>query len=203
MSSEPATWIRTYSGGKYDLLHPRASQVCLDDLAHALAGERRFANHCRGHYSVAEHSLRVSWIVSREPVMRLKALLHDAAEAYLSDWSSPLKNLLRIYSDGWALELEARSEAAIATAFGLENLHEPEIKIADRVMLATEQRDLMAEHDPSEWTHSPLDDVIIPMGEDLARRLWRTELTWWLDARARSLIGSTPGANVRANLKGQ
>jgi hypothetical protein len=199
------TSIRTYSGRMFDLLRPAASMVCEDDIAYALAGERRFTNHCHGHYSVAEHSLRVSWLVSPVPVLRVKALLHDATEAYTGDMSSPLKQAMRAvtahlwYGDTPKSDADliaARIDRAIAEAYGLDSLHDPEIKVADLTMLATEQRDLMSVHDPAEWQYAPLNEAITPMGEPLARRLWRSELRYWLARRDVEAQG-TPGANVQ------
>lgn len=136
-------WICTASGRVFDLQHPTPDMVDLGDIAHALAHLCRFTGHCRRHYSVAEHSVRVSWLVSGD--LRLPSLLHDAAEAYMGDWSSPLKAMIREEAPGLVERIEGRIEAAIAERFGFDPalLHHPEIKRADRVMYATEKRDIM------------------------------------------------------------
>ncbi len=88
-------WIQTYSGRQFWPLEPRAEDVCLDDIAHPLAHQCRYAGHCGRFYSVAEHCvLMTNWLWDRghaAPVLRA-ALLHDAAEAYLTDLPRPIKH---------------------------------------------------------------------------------------------------------------
>ena len=58
-------WQQTYTGRAFHALDPRADEVFIEDIAHALALQCRFGGHCRVPYSVAEHSVRVSWLVGR------------------------------------------------------------------------------------------------------------------------------------------
>lgn len=91
------TWILTNSGRPFDLLNPRAENVITTDLAHALSLVCRFCGHCAHHYSVAQHSLLVAYIIEKEggtPEEQLAGLLHDGTEAYISDLTRPLKLLL-------------------------------------------------------------------------------------------------------------
>jgi uncharacterized protein len=82
-------WILTYTGRRFSPLAPRPEDVCIEDIAHALANKCRFTGHTQRFYSVAEHSVLVQSLVS--PPYGLAALLHDAAEAYLPDIASPIK----------------------------------------------------------------------------------------------------------------
>lgn len=99
-------WMQTFSGRQFWPCDPRADEVCIEDIAHALSMQCRFAGHVRKFYSVAEHCVRASWIVPDR--FKLAALLHDAAEAYVVDLPRPIKRQpeLRAY-----LHIEERVEA--------------------------------------------------------------------------------------------
>ena len=121
-------------------------------------------------YSVAQHSVMLSNTLPRD--IALEGLLHDAAEAYLGDITSPLKRLLGdVYE-----KLEHEIDSAIATKY---NLHcgkilgwPSEVKYADRRMLATERKYLMkptGEEWPSLSGVEPYDFHIIPWGWEKSR----------------------------------
>jgi len=129
------TWITTLSGRRLDFLNPDIDSICISDISHALSNECRYAGHCPGFYSVAQHSYLTSLIVP--PEFYLEALLHDAAEAYCKDIPSPLKGLLPDYR-----AIEARIDAVIRRKFHLPEKMSSEVKRADLIMLATERRDL-------------------------------------------------------------
>lgn len=137
------TWLLTASGRHFDLADPQPDMINIFDIAQGLANECRYAGQCRAFYSVAQHSTIASQIVSSE--FSLEALLHDASEAYLKDIPRPLKQLLPDYR-----AIEHRVDAVIRAAFGLPSSKSFEVSEADRVMLATERRDLMPA-DETEW----------------------------------------------------
>jgi 5'-deoxynucleotidase YfbR-like HD superfamily hydrolase len=172
MASNP--WIQTYTGRAFDLLDPQPEQIDIVDIAHSLSNLCRFTGHAAVFYSVAQHSCLVAELTrdlwrsehGAEPpdVVLLAALLHDAAEAYVGDVSTPLKRAMREISFGHFSydQIEARVHKAIAARFGI---HPPEvsplpdfrehcdalIKRADLIALATEHRDLFNSPTPRSW----------------------------------------------------
>lgn len=85
----------TASGVQIDLLNPNPADIRIEDIAHQLSQQPRFAGATRIFYSVGQHSLMVARSCPESE--RLWGLLHDAAEAYLSDLVSPIKRHFRDY----------------------------------------------------------------------------------------------------------
>lgn len=130
-------WIRTFSGGRFYVLEPRAEDVRIEDIAHALSMQCRFTGHSNRFYSVAEHSV---WVSRRcDPADALWGLLHDASEAYIGDMSAPLKHQPEMSR---FRTTEKRIMAAVAEKFGLAAKEPDSVRTADRRMLLTEARDL-------------------------------------------------------------
>lgn len=128
------TWINTLSGQHFRFTDTDPATISIEDIAAALSNLCRFTGHLEQFYSVAQHSVHVSNLVPRE--FALEALLHDAAEAYCGDVSSPLKALLPDYQ-----AVEQRIEQLIRNKFGLPVAMSTPVKYADLIMLATERRD--------------------------------------------------------------
>lgn len=118
----PRAWQRMLSGRRLDLLDPTPMDIEVEDIAHGLAFVARWNGQTKGDwpYSVAEHSLLVEEIFSRQNPgiatrWQLAALLHDAPEYVIGDMISPVKAAIgREYG-----ELDARLTAAVHLRFGL------------------------------------------------------------------------------------
>lgn len=92
------TTLETVSGVMFDVINPTPEMVNLDDIAWSLSRQARFNGMTIPliPYSVAQHSINVAKRVGRETgnVALIKAaLMHDAAEAYISDIPSPIKHI--------------------------------------------------------------------------------------------------------------
>ena len=164
----PDAWILTFSGRHIDFLHPVPDEIRIGDIARGLSRACRFAGQTRTFYSVAQHSVLASRIVPE--AFALEALLHDASEAFLCDIPAPLKNRLPEY-----VRIEKVLDRAIRKRFGIpEDPGEP-VKLADRILLATEKRDLMPE-DFCDWPIlegvEPLPDRIDPCSSVRARMMF-------------------------------
>jgi uncharacterized protein len=156
--------ILTYTGKRFWPLAPLAEEVDIRDIAHSLSQQCRFTGHTRSFYSVAQHSVLVA--DECRDGDKLWGLLHDATEAYVSDIASPVKRQLPFYK-----ELELKLHLAIAQRFGLELYIPTAVKYADRILLATERRDLMPPSDDAGFpTEPPLAARIAPWSSETAER---------------------------------
>ncbi len=153
-------WITTYTGKKLHYLNPLPEEIDIKDIAHALSLNCRFGGHCKIFYSVAEHSVRVANLV--ETKYKFRALLHDAAEAYIHDLPRPIKMDLSDYKT-----LEATLQDSIFLKFGISSDGDEEVKYADYRLLATEARDLM--DNTNDWFElpPPLDSKVLPWNWEL------------------------------------
>lgn len=143
-------WIMTASGVAFFPFAPRPEDIRIHDIAHHLSNCCRFTGAVRTFYSVAQHSVLISDLLRGCPEFTsaagairagLYGLLHDAAEAYLVDLPRPIKRSPDLQAYRTA---EASLQRAIYTRFGLDPGAEPAlVKLFDRRLLRTEQRDLM------------------------------------------------------------
>lgn len=123
--------IPTFTGKCIDVYNPSAKDICLEDIAHHLSNICRFTGSTKRLYSVAEHSLMVSYLV--HPSNAKWALLHDAAEAYINDVVKPIKLTLPNY-----ITLEIDLQRVICERFNLPVAMPIEVKEADLFALARE-----------------------------------------------------------------
>lgn len=140
---EDSPWIQTFSGKHFYFLEPTAEDVDVEDIAQALSKQCRFAGHINKFYSVAEHSLYVSYL-AKNP---LEGLLHDASEAYLVDMPSPIKAELPEYR-----KVEEGIMGVVAKKWGFEWPMSADTHDCDRVMLIEEATHLLNNCD---WINDP------------------------------------------------
>lgn len=139
-------WMQTYTGRQFWPLDPRPEEIFIEDIAHALSMQCRYAGHCKKFYSVAEHSVILAEYVPAP--FKLWALLHDASEAYLTDIPRPLKGDLAGYR-----ALEDRVMLAVCQRFGLSDDMPSIVAEADDRIIGDERSNLS--NPWVEWTYSP------------------------------------------------
>lgn len=198
-------WMQTYRGDDFWPLDPLVDDIYVVDMAHSLAHQCRFFGHTETFYSVAEHSVRASYIVQPtagliamvifarresgvtgaltdeekiegERIIRRATLLHDGAETYIGDAIRPLKRHLGpVY-----LGAEQDLERLVADRFDVPAFlftHEV-IKRADLVMLMTERRDLLKPPRKKwmrDWGPAQASGRCEPHPEPIARPCWTPE----------------------------
>jgi 5'-deoxynucleotidase YfbR-like HD superfamily hydrolase len=162
-------YFQTYSGKHVHPLSPSQDEIDIEDIAHSLSQQCRFLGHTDTLYTVAQHCVLVSEMVP--PRDALWGLLHDASEAYLSDLPAPIKRdpQMEFYRIA-----EERLLTCIARKFGLAPEMPQSVKRADKILLATEFRDVTPVDD--------LDWIIAECGCEPAENLW---ITPWVSAVAR------------------
>ncbi len=136
--------MNTYTGNKIDPMSMTASDISIQDIAHALSLTCRGGGHVSYFFSVAQHSINCmneakarGW----SERLQLACLLHDASEAYISDIIRPVKVHLSNY-----LEIESMIMDVILEHFGLSDLSEEENamwKQIDDDMMNFELKNLM------------------------------------------------------------
>jgi hypothetical protein len=132
-------WMQLYSGKQFWPMDPRAEEIEIEDIAHSLSMQCRYAGHCVRFYSVAEHSVLLAryFLDKGNPEVALYALLHDASEAFLVDVPRPIKPFLPGYK-----EAEARVMAAVCDRFGLPHEMPPEVHGADSAIIGNERENM-------------------------------------------------------------
>jgi hypothetical protein len=150
--------MQTYSGEMIDLENPKMHQIKILDIAHSLSNLCRFSGATLDFYSVAEHSILgsdeyvlMSICKDEDEANKRKQeafafLLHDGAEAYMTDLPRPIKQYHPSFS-----AIEQRLQDMIFECFGVaEDVNLQAIKDMDNSMIAMEKERCYI-HD-REWT---------------------------------------------------
>lgn len=145
--------IRTYTGKYVNVLNPTADMIDIEDIAHSLSMQCRFAGHLAYKYSIAQHSISCAELVEN---FKLEALLHDASEAYLLDIPSPIKSLIPQYKT-----MEKRFTKLIFNKFGALYPIPQYVHDVDRHSLECEWHNLMlGKYNMSEDFNKSKDDFL-------------------------------------------
>ena len=129
--------IPTFSGKNLDPFNAK-DDICIEDIAHALANINRFNGATKRPISVAQHSVFVARLIGdsyslleTDHELGLQGLLHDASEAYLGDVTAFLKR-----TDGFKdyRDMEFLLQTQIYEAFGCSITEDSLIKEADKLM---------------------------------------------------------------------
>lgn len=155
-----AAWILTHTGRKFYMLSESTSDIDIQDIAHSLSHQCRYAGHCKQFYCVAEHCVLLAQYVQANfpdegklDMMRW-ALMHDASEAYLVDIPAPIKPLLTNY-----YKLEADLMRRVTTRFGFSDEMPQEIRAIDIRIRGDEKAQNLDQ--------TPWDDEPVPLGIDI------------------------------------
>lgn len=168
--------FQTVGGTLFYILDPQPEDVSIYDIAHNLSMQCRYNGALPQFYSVAQHSVYVAEYMERKGIRArrcLKALLHDAHEAYIGDIVTPLKVVLPDYQ-----EIERRIDNAIFDKFDVPRGFDELIKEADKRVFATEVRDLRHPHGYINYPAAPkimepIDDIVIePIESKAAAQLF-------------------------------
>ncbi len=176
------TSLTTATGKMIDLLNPTAADIDFDVIAQHLAKANRYCGATPNVvYSVAEHSCRcaeAALSATGDKTLAAYLLCHDMHEAYLGDDTTPKKRALDALMMEFGVlgevvqqtfdKLSYRLDVAIHEAAGLRwppTLEQQQrIHHFDRVLLATEWRDLMCCDPPYDFGVDPLEERISPAG---------------------------------------
>jgi uncharacterized protein len=155
LGAVPSSPVHTFTGRSLHLLAPTHDAISIHDIAHALSLQCLFAGQIGAFYSVAQHSVLCSQYC--EPEDALAALLHDAAEAYMSDLPRPVKAIAGM--DRF-LACEQHLLTVILQRFGLSGRIPESVTRADNLLCLTEAQELFVV--PPAWA-AALDSLPHPM----------------------------------------
>lgn len=186
MTLPSTTTLTLADGTNFDLLNPDPADICFAVICEHLAKANRYSGATPGlAYSVAQHSVlcaKAALVSTGDRMIGAYLLCHDMHEAYLGDDTTPKKRALAAIMGRFGVlapsvaqafaDLTDRIDIAIHERAGLawpptESVR-AQIHHWDRVLLATEWRDLMRCPPPYDFGVAPLPDVVRPHRDWLA-----------------------------------
>jgi hypothetical protein len=137
IENSPKNCIRTNSGLCINVFNTTFEMICIEDIAHALAGLPRWGGHLNRHYSVAQHCVLCARM-AKSKVDKQAALLHDATEAFILDMPTPIKAKLTQYK-----RVENKLMNVIFKKYSIPYPYSTKIKKIDTKMLHIEWDNLV------------------------------------------------------------
>jgi uncharacterized protein len=112
--------IQTLSGKQFSLFQPTPEMIDIRDIAAGLSNKGHFSGLTPSFFSIAQHCVMVCDEFSfmapyNDPGLKLLALMHDAAEAYIGDMIKPLKVRIPQFA-----EIEESIMNAICAKYGMD-----------------------------------------------------------------------------------
>ena len=159
--------METYSGLNVDVLDLQPDQILIEDIAHALSLQCRFNGHVKSFYSVAQHSLFVSVYSNNASLF---GLLHDAAEAYLGDLITPVKQKMPRYREYEKILLH---KIFLKFCRRLPSIEESNlVALVDKRMLLTEAKHFLSTIYYKNWYSNldPFSVELIPSTPEIAEQ---------------------------------
>jgi hypothetical protein len=136
-SERKGGWTQTFTGKPFWPLDARPEDIDIRDVAHALSLVNRYNGHTPEPYSVAQHSVLVSYACMDLPEYQdgdeFLGLMHDTPESNIGDMISPMKKFVSQY-----LEAEKNLWAVYCRKFWMPLQLPPSVLKADLTVLAAE-----------------------------------------------------------------
>jgi len=129
--------MQTFSVNWFDYDELNKDAIVPLDIAWHLSMQCRFTGACKYLYTVAQHSVLVSYLVP--PELALDGLLHDAREAYTGDPNRPFKQKI---GEAW-YNVEDQIAEAVADRFGIAHPTPVLVKEADARALYIEAHQVL------------------------------------------------------------
>lgn len=117
-------WIQTYTKQRFDLKYLDNNVIKIRDIVEGLTKQCRYYGQTSKHYSTAQHSVILSYLVPKE--LAFEALMHDGHEFVIGDVSSMVKPLIPDYK-----KLEKKISKFFRKSFALPKKEHKIIKIQD------------------------------------------------------------------------
>ena len=166
--------LRTVSGALIDLEDVDPDLIRVTDIARGLAMINRYNGQLVWPYSVAQHSVLVSYACA--PADAREGLMHDAPEYLIGDLTRGLKNIPALLDV--VFPLESVIQHRMGLKFGYAADIPASVKLADDRMCLTEMRDLFV---PPRLSNLLIGQGVVPLPDRIYPWPWEAAEQAFLD----------------------